>query len=207
VIYSASTSRPRRHAFRFTDDSTDESPVLDVSGAFDFPAGQSSDIEVSSSTLELGTKTFLAYGYVSEDARPNKAMSSLRKQPFTGEIIIFQKGTLIPVLLQPRAKKPILNKVVTAFAKRLEDAYSTQTSLNEVILVSRPAPPTLTLQNSNNAHASMEHDWQHDLLDIADDADAYHSDSSPPTSEDDEVSDDNALAQSPSPQIPGRFST
>ncbi|KAG6912112.1 hypothetical protein DXG01_000539, partial [Tephrocybe rancida] len=73
--------------------------------------------------------------------------------------------------------------------------------------VSRPAPPTLTLQNSNNAHASMEHDWQHDLLNIADDADAYHSDSSPPTSKDNEVSDDNALAQSPSPQIPGRFST
>ncbi|KAG6912770.1 hypothetical protein DXG01_012277, partial [Tephrocybe rancida] len=73
--------------------------------------------------------------------------------------------------------------------------------------VSRPTPPTLTLQNSNNAHALMEHNWQHDLLNIADDADAYHSDSSPPTSKDNEVSDDNALAQSPSPQIPGRFST
>ncbi|KAG6904205.1 hypothetical protein DXG01_011763, partial [Tephrocybe rancida] len=114
VIYSASTSRPRCHTFRFMDNSTDESPVLDVSGAFDFPASQSSDIEVSSSTLELGTQTFLAYGYVSEDACPNKVMASLHKQPFTGEIIIFQKGTLILVLLQPHAKKPILNKAVTA---------------------------------------------------------------------------------------------
>ncbi|KAG6914832.1 hypothetical protein DXG01_015072, partial [Tephrocybe rancida] len=92
------------------------------------------DVNLLCSTLELGTQTFLAYGYVSEDAHPNKVMASLRKQPFTGEIIIFQKGTLILVLLQPHAKKPILNKVITAFAKRLEDAYCMQTSLNEVIL-------------------------------------------------------------------------
>ncbi|KAG6906058.1 hypothetical protein DXG01_016102 [Tephrocybe rancida] len=106
-----------------------------MSCAFNFPTGQGADVEVLSSTLELGTKTFLAYRYVSEDAGPNKAMSSLHVQPFTGEIVIFQKGTLILVLLQPRVKRPILNKAVVVFAKQLQDTYSMQTSLNEVILL------------------------------------------------------------------------
>ncbi|KAG6913153.1 hypothetical protein DXG01_009231, partial [Tephrocybe rancida] len=48
--------------------------------------------------------------------------------------------------------------------------------------------------------------WQHELLDIANDADTYHSGSSPPMSEDDEAPADNASARSPSPQVPGRFS-
>ncbi|KAG6836573.1 hypothetical protein H0H93_006597 [Arthromyces matolae] len=202
------------------DDSTAEYPSMDVDGAFDIGAG----VPIHRAQVELGNLTFLAYGYVDGNARANRSMETIRDRPFTGEVLLFQTGVRVHLLSQPRAPKSTINKAVVAFANRLEFAYARKRMVEDIISVSKLAIslnvshalrlPVMSGRPRLNSIAAMPlanseapsgpevalRDLHFEKLNLGDEVNAqYHSASSAPTSEDEDLPRDRYVLENGKP--------
>ncbi|KAF8059054.1 hypothetical protein FPV67DRAFT_1675710 [Lyophyllum atratum] len=111
-IYSTSRKRRLMRTFAFEDGSTQTSPIIHVSDGFSFLPGQEIP-PIHTSNVKVGGYTFLCYGYFHEASPPNMSIEALKApNPFKGEIAVFVKGTMVPVLSRPRVKKSVMDKAV-----------------------------------------------------------------------------------------------